>query len=732
MTDRVRRAFHMALQPTQTYSRTGGVLMRLTAMLAAIVLAAVLCATALAEGLAQGPWTVRDGAYSIQASDRALYYLIDQPYINGQGTIEAVVTPKKSLRTAGWGTAAIVLTMGPSDYWTLGLVEGPAGEHYTELLEDYQGVHQAQSTGPSRVSPIEGTYGFDWQYGHTYRLLITLAGDNLVGDVFENDNPKPVAHLGWQLGAAPALREGWGGLRCELMEGEFTQVKVTAPPSAVSLTGKAYPQGKSGCVGLYFGEDLPGAQTPPALDELTRRLKASGFETARLTSLDLARADALTYPALRYLVADLRRLPQGAAPRILGWMRQGGILVSLTAPAFADTFYRVGDAWQTWDEFSQHGLAEMAGKGREVVPWTEASLGEWGQSLYPGTPPAKLAVKDAATPSGDTAVVINAPGFVTGWWSLGRIFPAPLLNEGETLTCFWAKGDEHTPEMSVELAEDDGSRWIAVVSLETKWRYYALPPQAFAYWQDNPSKGRGGAGDELRPAHAVRLAFGISGSHTPSDLVPDVPTHQISIGPIRAATVTPANLSALAPAARPELEALSPGFKLHEVRGAKTWQATGTGRLWGLPAKMPVVASLSAVGRTEARCAGAILRRAGVDADQRDDAHAANGVGERRAGEAAGLWAGDAEGGRGGDRPACQRAGAVRGRDRAFPIPAGREDRSGRGGSGASVPGGPRGGAGLLSAGLLSWTDHLGRPGAHKRRPCGRCRAQERRDDQLA
>ncbi len=570
-----------------------------TATVTLVAVAVLVSGTALAEGLAQGSWTVRDGAYSAAAADRVVYYLTDLPYINGQGTVEALVTPKRSLRSAGWGTAAILLTMGPSDFWTLGLVEGPEGQHYTELIENYQGVHQAQSMGPTRLSGVDGTYGFDWQYGHTYRLRLTLAGDDLVGDILEGDNPRPLAHLGYQLGAAPALREGWGGLRCEFVEAEFTQVKVTAPPSAVSLTGRTYPQGKAGCVGLYFGEDLPGGETPPALDEMTKRLSAAGFETARLTSLDLAKPDTLTFPALRYLVADVRRLPSGAAPRILGWMRQGGILVSLTAPAFADTFYRVGDAWQTWDEYSQHGLAELAGKGREVVPWLNAAVVGWDQSSAEGTSPAKLEVQSAATPSGDTALVIDAPGLVKGWWSLGRTFPAPPLQEGDTLTCFWAKGDDRTPEISVEWAEDDGSRWIAVVSLEPRWRYYALPPQAFAYWQDNPSKGRGGAGDAFRPEHGVRLAFGISGSHTPSVLVPDVAVHQISLGPIRTATVPLENLSSLAPAVRPELEALSPGFKLLEVKGARTWRATEEGKTWGLPADLPVAASLSAVGRPQ-------------------------------------------------------------------------------------------------------------------------------------
>jgi hypothetical protein len=567
------------------------------ATIAALVLIALTCSAVFAEGLPQGPWTVRDGVYSIATPDRTVYYLTDAPYVSGEGAVEALVTPKRTMRSGGWGVVGLLLTLGPSDFWTFGLVEGPEGQHYTEVIENYQGVHQAQTMGPTRLNFIEGGYGFDWQYGHTYRLRFGLAGDRIVGDVFEGDNARPAAHLGWQLGSAPALREGWGGLRCEMMEADFAAIKVTAAPPGPAAALKSYPQGQSGCVGLYFGDDLPGGERPPVLDGLSRGLAAAGFETARLTSLDLAQPGTLSFPALRYLVADVRRLPNGATPRILAWMRQGGILVSVTAPAFGETFYRVGDRWLSWEDYSQHGLAEVAGKGREVSTWSAQALADWHEGRDPQGEPAPLEVQPAATPSGDAALAITAPGLIKGWWSLGRTFASPPLQEGETLTCFWAKGDEHTPEMSVEWAEDDGARWIAVVSLEPRWRYYALPPQAFAYWIDNPSKGRGGGGDSLRPGHGVMLAFGMSGSHTPSVLVPDVAAHRMWIGPIRTAKVPPENLSALAPNSRPELEALSPGFKLHEVKGAKTWRAAEAGKAWGLPAELPVVASLSAIRR---------------------------------------------------------------------------------------------------------------------------------------
>jgi hypothetical protein len=91
-----------------------------------------------------------------------------------------------------------------------------------------------------------------------------------------------------------------------------------------------------------------------------------------------------------------------------------------------------------------------------------------------------------------------------------------MFPEGHGLLCFWAKGDRETPELSVEINERDGSRWIAVAPLKTEWTHHVLTPEEFKHWPDaNPKKKRGTPGDRLIVGAAVKITFGIAHSHTP-------------------------------------------------------------------------------------------------------------------------------------------------------------------------------------------------------------------------
>jgi hypothetical protein len=54
-----------------------------------------------AEGLAVGEWSVQDGAYKAASDGGALYCLTDQPYVTGEGSVEATVVAISSpLRAA--------------------------------------------------------------------------------------------------------------------------------------------------------------------------------------------------------------------------------------------------------------------------------------------------------------------------------------------------------------------------------------------------------------------------------------------------------------------------------------------------------------------------------------------------------------------------------------------------------------------------------------------------------
>ncbi|MFQ6099120.1 MAG: hypothetical protein ACE5O2_15420, partial [Armatimonadota bacterium] len=181
---------------------------------------------------------------------------------------------------------------------------------------------------------------------------------------------------------------------------------------------------------------------------------------------------------------------------------------------------------------------------------------------------------------------------LSGWDTLSSPPLDRPFADGSTLTCFWAKGGPTTRELSVEMVEKDGSRWIAVVPLQTKWRHYALRPEEFEYWRDNPSKGRGGAGDRFRPENAVRVTFGLAFTHT--HVAPGA--HEYWIDQVGTAPNPLGDAAQLAKAEPPVLDTISPAYKIYEMKSVASLDVSKAEALLGrrgLP--MPSVALSSHV-----------------------------------------------------------------------------------------------------------------------------------------
>ena len=90
-----------------------------------------------------------------------------------------------------------------------------------------------------------------------------------------------------------------------------------------------------------------------------------------------------------------------------------------------------------------------------------------------------------------------------------------LFGPGHDLFLFQAKGSENTPQVAVEIQEEDGSRWIATAPIGTQWRRIALEPRDFKFWPDaSPKAGRGSDADHLHPERARRVCFQLAQSHT--------------------------------------------------------------------------------------------------------------------------------------------------------------------------------------------------------------------------
>ncbi len=546
---------------------------------------AICLAASLAQqlsGFPVGPWEI-SGQAATSLGGRCSLYLVDLPRLRGSGTIECLVAVERDIGRGGWRMAGLALALGTNNYWRLGLVIGPDGRRYTELIENYMGVHQAQTRYPTRLVPIEGARGGTWQLGRRYRLRIELTPQRIVGEVIDAESGQVIARHGWILDPqVGAVRGGWAAFMADGVRATFSAPAVRPGPYTPPPALEGLPTGRRGCIGIFtgFGADQP-------LAALEAELRRRGFAVARLQPDEIA-TRSLPYPTLRALVGDFRSFPAPAAESLLDWMSRGGLLVSAAAPAFSKLLYPLRGRWVPWSEFVQFGVQRVSG-ARAIVQWTAAELSKWAQGGGGGFQGrAELSIAPKATPDGQDALCIKLGPIAHGWWTVGRRFENPPIKSGELLTCFWARGDGQTPEMSVEWAEQDGSRWIAVISLTKTWRFYALPPQAFRYWPDNPSKGRGGPGDRLRPENAVRLIFGFSQTHTRSVLLSRAESHQVFIGPVQVARAAE-RLEGMAPVQRPAIEGVSPGYKLHYIPQARRIALTDHGRLIAEGARPPAL-----------------------------------------------------------------------------------------------------------------------------------------------
>lgn len=202
------------------------------------------------------------------------------------------------------------------------------------------------------------------------------------------------------------------------------------------------------------------------------------------------------------VVPEANRLPATVAEPLQAWVRsRKGVLFVGDEPPLRVWLYRAGKRWVERQE-ALHALAS------------------W-RPLWQGYPDPERWRRSTNAPDIETSwSVVDTPhgkGYrlrvpkLTGWCTYDLPVTQPF-RDGETLMRFWAKGDKNTRALSIEWRERDGSRWVATVPLSAEWKRYVLEPADFRYWQDNPSRGRGGPGDRLKPENAVEISMGLAHS----------------------------------------------------------------------------------------------------------------------------------------------------------------------------------------------------------------------------
>ncbi|BCW99010.1 MAG: hypothetical protein KatS3mg024_1837 [Armatimonadota bacterium] len=236
----------------------------------------------------------------------------------------------------------------------------------------------------------------------------------------------------------------------------------------------------------------------PFSGTLKDRFDAAGFEVRAAGNAELAEAVA-SRPDL-VVLPDARRVPAVAVEALASYMRSGGRLLAVGAPAFSELLVEYEGNWQTVKEALER--VRQKPPDRILFQFRPGDEKLWTRSTNHPEFEERLSVFEGAL-----------AGFVAdidGW----NTYDAPPLEDpfagGHTLTVFEAMGDANTPRLWLEWREKDGSRWMAEVPLQERWNRYVLQPSDFRFWADGAPPGRGGPGDRFNPDNAASLHIGLA------------------------------------------------------------------------------------------------------------------------------------------------------------------------------------------------------------------------------
>jgi hypothetical protein len=492
-------------------------------------------------------WTMKDGQcrFATPQNEHFVVVNLDQ---RDQMRIEASLRIDRRIGP-GYVMAGPSLFLDPDNHWRLMLVAGPEDKPYFELVERCQGQHQAQNAPGARLAgKREGTLQ-TWQYGQTYRLILAVTPQGITGEV-QDPSGKKFWRQSYTFATPRVVRQGRPALTAAGLEGAFQQFSVDGPMAA-SAAQLPIASGQAGSVAIVDDESK---QLAAALEPLFAQ---AGYGVTRVKWDDL-RPGRLSATSLDLLVlADARRLPTTVAATVVNYLRSGGKVLAVGAPAFGQLLLKTPQGYVTRDEYAGALYQSLTRRPLKTSP------AGWKRGASDSKRPTKL------TPEGQgwkAAMDLDA------WDFFGHAVPDAFADRHQLL-CFRARGDAQTPQLFVECTEKDRSRWIATVELSTDWRPFVLRPTDFTYWPDSTAR-RGGAGDHFVPANVASIQIGLSHSHTP--LCKSGP-HTFWVEDL--ATATDPNPEE--PDFHvPDIEGFSPSHKLYPLHGPislQIWSGSGCG-----------------------------------------------------------------------------------------------------------------------------------------------------------
>ena len=437
-----------------------------------------------------GQWTIQNKKL-IASGEGGLCHTRRVPELDMFDYVARLVINRRST-TSDWVTAGITVSLDSLNQWRLNLVEGPGGKRYTEFGEMFQGRWQAQNEGSTKLrkSLTEFNSG-EWQYAKEYLLRIKLSAKEIYGEVSEADSGRVIAQYRYFWDDAEGLKFGRPGFSANGFSITCTSVAVTAGQPAVAGRAGLVENGPAGRVALLT--NFPGAD-PAQVDTLAAALRKAGFGATFLTGKDLALPGMFSTMNFDYVVlAGSHFFPSQAKDNFLRFLRNGGHCVVLGGNIFEEPVVQLDGRWYSRADVERE-LAKIRPETM-LLNLAQSDTHAWWRGSDMPKAPSAITIQDKG-------LRFDIRG-LKGWDTFSASIPP--FQKGQTLLCFRAKGDAATPQMTVEVDEKDGSRWIATVELTPDWNSYAVPPDRFAPWEAKAISKKG----NFKPADAAKLSFGL-------------------------------------------------------------------------------------------------------------------------------------------------------------------------------------------------------------------------------
>ncbi len=251
-------------------------------------------------------------------------------------------------------------------------------------------------------------------------------------------------------------------------------------------------------------------------------------EAQVVTAEELANPEIFNVDHFAMIVVPTGRyFPVTAVRTLTDFLQEGGLMVTCGGYAFDRPVMKIDGRWIAPGEMKKDGLKGTHPLSLPAANWRDGGAG------------SPTEIVDCDGPQGTKGVRISTPQMTL--YNNAAIKLPDDLPKGWSVIHFWAKGDEQTTCAWFELAEQDKSRWHVAVDLTPEWKEYVLTPVDFKYWRDNPSVGRGGDGDFLKPENAANMMFGVSSDIERRDTAHSVCIADVKVGmdTLRALRETP-------------------------------------------------------------------------------------------------------------------------------------------------------------------------------------------------